>query len=114
MAGSEDRLEIRALTEQNEFRDAVQLQKVIWGFDEIDLLPMRLFVVATKIGGQVFGAFDRAKLVAFLLAIPGVKPGGKAEFFIFEKSIFLLTIFSFDFFSTKKSEPAIKPIVPPI
>ena len=78
MAGSEDRLEIRPLTEQNEFRDAVQLQKIIWGFDEIDLLPMRLFVVATKIGGQVFGAFDRSKMVAFLLAIPGVKPGGKA------------------------------------
>lgn len=78
MAGSEDRLEIRALTEQNEFRDAVQLQKIIWGFDEIDLLPVRLFVVATKIGGQVFGAFDRSTMVAFLLAIPGVKPGGKA------------------------------------
>ncbi len=78
MAGSEDRLEIRELTEHQEFRDAVQLQKTIWGFEEIDLLPLRLFVVATKIGGQVFGAFDRTKLVAFLLAIPGVKPGGKA------------------------------------
>ncbi len=78
MAGSEDRLEIRTLTEQSELRDAVQLQKTIWGFEDIDLLPVRLFVVATKIGGQVLGAFDRQKMVAFLLAIPGVKPGGKA------------------------------------
>ncbi|MBY0502374.1 MAG: acetyltransferase [Bryobacteraceae bacterium] len=69
---------MRALTEQNEFRDAVQLQKTIWGFEDIDLLPVRLFVVSTKIGGQVFGAFDRTKMVAFLLAIPGVKPGGKS------------------------------------
>ncbi len=78
MAGSEDRIAIRQLTEQSEFRDAVQLQKTIWGFEDIDLLPIRLFVVSTKIGGQVFGAFDRARMVAFLLAIPGVKPGGKS------------------------------------
>lgn len=78
MAGSEDRLEIRTLAEHSEFRDAVQLQKTIWGFEDIDLLPARLFVVSTKIGGQVFGAFDRTKMVAFLLAIPGVKPGGKS------------------------------------
>jgi predicted GNAT superfamily acetyltransferase len=77
VAGSEDRLEIRALTEIEEFREAVKLQKTIWGFEDIDLLPPRLFVVSTKIGGQVFGAFDRNKMVAFLLAIPGVKPGGK-------------------------------------
>ena len=78
MAGSEARLEIRTLTEVEEFREAVKLQKTIWGFEDIDLLPARLFVVSTKIGGQVFGAFDRQKMVAFLLAIPGVKPGGKA------------------------------------
>ncbi len=36
----------------------MRLQKEIWEFEDIDLLPVRLFVVATKIGGQVFGAFD--------------------------------------------------------
>ncbi len=66
-------IQVRALTTQPEFRDAVQLQKDIWQFDDIDLLPRRLFTVATKIGGQVFGAFDRAKLIAFALAIPGIK-----------------------------------------
>lgn len=58
--------------------DAVRLQREIWGFDEIDLLPLRLFVVATKIGGQVLGAFDRGKMVAFCLCIPGLKSGGKS------------------------------------
>ncbi len=70
-------IEIRALTEHKEFEDAVALQKTIWGFEEIELLPVRLFVVATKVGGQVFGAFDKGRMVAFLLAIPGLKPGGK-------------------------------------
>ena len=35
-----------------------ELQKEIWGFEDIELLPLRLFVVAHKVGGQVFGAFD--------------------------------------------------------
>ncbi len=69
-------IEVRALTEQSELQEAVRLQKEIWGFAEIELLPVRLFVVATKVGGQVFGAFDGPEMIAFLLAIPGIKQGG--------------------------------------
>jgi predicted GNAT superfamily acetyltransferase len=71
-------IEIRALANHSEFQDAVRLQQEIWGFEEIELLPLRLFVVATKIGGQAFGAFDGQRMVGFCLAIPGVKPGGKS------------------------------------
>lgn len=70
-------IEIRALTTLPELQEAVRLQKEIWGFADIELLPVRLFVVATKVGGQAFGAFDGARMIAFLLAIPGLKPGGK-------------------------------------
>ncbi len=70
-------IEVRSLTENCEFQEAVALQKTIWGFEEIELLPVRLFVVATKVGGQVFGAFDQGRMVAFLLSIPGLKPQGK-------------------------------------
>jgi predicted GNAT superfamily acetyltransferase len=70
-------IDVRALTELHDLNEAVRLQKAIWGFDDIDLLPVRLFVVAGKIGGQVLGAFDGRKMVGFLIAIPGVKPGGK-------------------------------------
>ncbi|HUJ22898.1 MAG TPA: hypothetical protein VLX58_15305 [Bryobacteraceae bacterium] len=66
----------RALTTQLEFEGAVDLQKQIWGFDDIELLPVRLFVVATKVGGQAFGAFDGHRLVGFCLAIPGLKASG--------------------------------------
>jgi predicted GNAT superfamily acetyltransferase len=67
---------VRSLTEYTELEEAVRLQREIWGFAEIELLPVRLFVVATKVGGQVFGAFDGSRMIAFLLAIPGIKPGG--------------------------------------
>ena len=67
---------VRALHTQQEFQDAVQLQKDIWGFNDIELLPVRLFIVATKVGGQALGAFDGNRMVGFCLAIPGLKPGG--------------------------------------
>jgi len=70
-------IEIAALTTQEEFQQAVALQQQIWGFVEIELLPVRLFIVANKIGGHSFGAFDGKRMVGFCLAIPGMKPGAK-------------------------------------
>jgi predicted GNAT superfamily acetyltransferase len=69
--------EIRELYSEPELREAVALQKTIWGWEDADLLPFRMFVVATKIGGQLLGAFDVGRMVAFCLAIPGLKPDGK-------------------------------------
>jgi len=69
-------IELRALTESRQFQEAVELQKTVWGFNDVELLPVRLFVVATKVGGQAFGAFDGGGMVGFLLAIPGLKAGG--------------------------------------
>lgn len=68
---------VRALHEPLEMDEAVELQRQIWGFEDVDLLPARLFVVATKIGGQVFGAYDGAQMVGYCLAIPGLKSGGR-------------------------------------
>lgn len=69
-------LELRTCTTLDDFRQCVDLQKAIWGYAEEDLLPVRLFVTGGKIGGQVFGAFDSSnRLVAFCLALPGVRNG---------------------------------------
>jgi predicted GNAT superfamily acetyltransferase len=67
---------VQPLRAIEDFREAVRLQKEIWGFSEEDALPVRLFVVATKIGGQVFGAFDGNRLIGFCVALPGIKPDG--------------------------------------
>lgn len=69
-------VEVRALTARQELEAAVDLQQKIWGFEDIELLPVRLFVVATKVGGQVFGAFDGDRMIGFCLAIPGLKQSG--------------------------------------
>jgi predicted GNAT superfamily acetyltransferase len=70
-------IEIRPLTEREDLKSVVRLQREIWGFEDVDLIPLRLFVVASKIGGQVYGAFDGAQMIGFCMAIPGLKPGGK-------------------------------------
>jgi predicted GNAT superfamily acetyltransferase len=52
-----------------------RLQKEVWEFSDAELIPVRLFVVASKIGGQVMGAFVDEELAGFALAIPGLRNG---------------------------------------
>ena len=66
---------IRACHGIDELEACVALQKEVWNFDDVDLIPLRLFVVATKIGGQVIGAFDGGELVGFAMSIPGTRSG---------------------------------------
>jgi predicted GNAT superfamily acetyltransferase len=51
------------------------LQKEVWNFSDAELVPVRIFVLATKIGGHVIGAFDGRELIGFALAIPGMRAG---------------------------------------
>ena len=69
-------ISVQPLTTVEEFREALALQQAIWGFSDAELLPARMFVVASKIGGQVLGAFDGARMIGFCVAMPGLKPGG--------------------------------------
>jgi predicted GNAT superfamily acetyltransferase len=74
---NQDSIVIRKCHELGEMRACLELQKEVWNFNDIELVPLRMFVVAEKIGGQVIGAFEGADLVAFALAIPGAY-GGQA------------------------------------
>ena len=57
-------------------RECVELQRQAWGFSDEDLLPVRMLVVCSKIGGQVFGALDsHNKVLGFLNAFPGFRDG---------------------------------------
>lgn len=72
---STDALIIRKCEALEEMQACFALQREVWKFADADLVPVRLFVVAEKIGGQVIGAFDGNELVGFALAIPGVRNG---------------------------------------
>ncbi len=70
-----------------ELAACVQLQVDVWGYGDRDVVPRRVFIVAQRIGGHVFGAFDTAlpgvspvgepgSLVGFAMALPGISGGG--------------------------------------
>ena len=68
-------ISIRSCHGIDEFHACVYLQKEVWNFVDVELVPLRMFVVADKIGGQVLGAFDGDELIAFAMSIPGLRNG---------------------------------------
>lgn len=70
-----DSIVIRNCEGIDELRSCVALQKEIWNFTDAELVPLRMFVVAQKVGGQVMGAFDGNQMVGFLLSVPGTQAG---------------------------------------
>jgi predicted GNAT superfamily acetyltransferase len=75
MAVDTSSIVVRKCASIAEFQDCVALQKEVWKFSDTDLIPLRLFVVAEKIGGQIIGSFDGEELVGFALSIPGSRGG---------------------------------------
>ena len=72
-----DSIEIRNCKNIDELRSCVALQKEVWNYSDAELVPLRMFVVAEKIGGQVIGAFPSqdGEVAGFTLAIPGARSG---------------------------------------
>jgi len=78
---------IRKCEALEEMQACFALQREVWKFADADLIPVRMFVVAAKIGGQVIGAFvqrndkrnddkdGEGELIGFALAIPGMRNG---------------------------------------
>lgn len=70
-----DSIVIRGCRGIEELRACVALQKEVWNFSDADLVPLRMFVVAEKVGGQVMGAFEGSEIVGFALSVPGTRSG---------------------------------------
>jgi predicted GNAT superfamily acetyltransferase len=72
---SADSIVIRRTQGLDELRACVALQKEVWNFTDAELVPLRMFVVAEKVGGQVMGAFEGGQMVGFALSLPGTRTG---------------------------------------
>lgn len=70
-----DSVVIRRCQGLEELRACVALQKEVWNFTDAELVPLRMFVVAEKVGGQVMGAFEGKAMVGFALSVPGTRSG---------------------------------------
>lgn len=60
---------IRKIQTHAEYERCVDLQKIVWGFSDRELVPSRTMIVAQKHGGCVLGAFaESGELVGFALS----------------------------------------------
>ena len=75
MTADSDSVVIRSCHGLEELRACVALQKEVWNFTDAELIPLRMFVVAEKVGGQVMGAFAGSEMVGFALSVPGTRSG---------------------------------------
>jgi predicted GNAT superfamily acetyltransferase len=74
-ASRTEQITIRKCAGMDELNACVALQKEVWNFSDMDLVPLRMFVVSQKIGGQTIGAFHGDDLVGFAFSIPGSRAG---------------------------------------
>lgn len=68
-------IQIRACTTVEEFDRCVELQRLVWGFADVELVPKDIIAAISHAGGQVFGAYEGAEMIGFLLAFAGYREG---------------------------------------
>jgi predicted GNAT superfamily acetyltransferase len=68
-------IRIEKLTTLEQFERCVELQTAVWSYDAADLIPKRMFLLAQKIGGQVFGGIDdrTGEIIAFAMGLSGYR-----------------------------------------
>lgn len=70
--------EIRECKSLEELALCVALQREVFALPEVELSPVRHFVVTINAGGFVLGAFDAGELIGFVLSVPAFLRGEKA------------------------------------
>lgn len=78
-------IETRLIQTHEEYRAVEQLQREVWGLEEIEVVPDHLLLTAQKNGGLVLGAFDLSseakggQLVGFVFGLVGLSPDGRIK-----------------------------------
>jgi predicted GNAT superfamily acetyltransferase len=68
-------LQLRSCHSVGEFRQVVALEKEVWGFSDLEMVPARLFVVGERVGGHILAAWDGSSVVAFVFGLPAMRGG---------------------------------------
>ena len=73
-------ISIRALKDAAEFRQCEELQRRVWGMEDISIVPLHLLLTAQKNGGLVLGAFDeQGTMVGFVFGFLGMTDQGQVK-----------------------------------
>lgn len=68
-----ERIQYRKLTQLSEFEQLIEIQREVWGFADVEIVPSRLFLIAHKVGGQVIGAEDGERIIGYCFSLPGIR-----------------------------------------
>jgi len=68
-------LVIRDLTRMEELRAVEQLQKEVWGFADLDIVPSSHLRAVQEVGGVLIGAFEGERLIGFVYGFIGIEHG---------------------------------------
>ncbi|MBX3280880.1 MAG: GNAT family N-acetyltransferase [Acidobacteria bacterium] len=71
-------IEIRECTTIEQLSECVVLQREVFALPEVELSPVRHFIVTKNAGGFTLGAFDGDELAGFVLSVPAVMHGERA------------------------------------
>src|SRR5437016_4824417 len=71
-------IEIRECTTLGELAECVELQRDVFALPEVELSPVRHFIVTRNAGGFTLGAYDGDRLAGFVLSIPAFLHGEQA------------------------------------
>ena len=70
------RVRIRPITSPSELVEVEELQRKVWGMDDVDVVPAHMMVAALMCGGLVLGAYDEeGRLIGFVFGIAGLRGG---------------------------------------
>ncbi len=75
---AKNEIEIRECSTLDELAACVDLQREVFALPEIEISPVRHFVVTRNAGGFSLGAFAGGQLVGFVLSVPAFLRGEKA------------------------------------
>ena len=66
---------IRDIESFDEMREVEVLQKDVWQFSDLDVVPRTILVASKEAGGVLIGAYDGPTLVGFVYGFPGYEHG---------------------------------------
>ncbi len=73
-------IELRECVTLDELAECVQLQREVFALPEVELSPVRHFVVTRNAGGFTLGAYAGGRLAGFVLSVPAFQRGERAYY----------------------------------
>jgi chorismate synthase len=67
-----DRVDIEILDRFEDFEKLIDIQRAVWGHDDVDLTPVHQFCVSSRMGAILLGAIAARELVGFVYSFPAI------------------------------------------